>query len=869
MRITQLIQLSVLLPLALGLAAFLAVTLAPMNVNRAVWGGMTSAHINQTNFTATRARMATMGNFIENYFNQSDTDLSTAYDFARSLFQNALPVTQAYETYYGVTSIDPRVPSKDIDNAYLASDVYKYGVSQLSQVANLTYLNTSSLLDNVFRALFKASSLYDGIYMGFNTGLYRYYPYARMDSYNTMAYTCASNGQAVIGYDPRCRGWYVLAQNVDKTVYTSPYVDALTSTVLITAARRVTVNNALVGVLAVDFTMTQLDQLIVGTPILTNGYTFLMDGSGNLISYRNLVRTNGNIGVATKEPGIASSVWSALLTSQASGYQVVTKNGASWTLIYEYLPTTGYYLAALYPQSDIDAAATAFFAGVERELLVGTIVLSALMAVFIGVMLGIIHRCAQTYTQPITELTAIMARVAKADLDVERGDAAPISAEFEALGKCFDNILVAVKCGVKHYHAGNLDKALEAFDKGLQLVTVTQNHRGLSVCYNNKANVRKQQGYTDEAEQLYKLSIIHAQKQLAQETEARSIAAFNIMISYRYMNLGVLYKDRNQTGEALEHFTKALELARSYDNARGIAQITGNMGQLYLQLGQIDRAESLLAEAFEIIKGGHDEFSLQYAFMNFGLLEAFRHNFNGALAWFSYILVNFSNLDNYVQQIALDNMSICLKALGRHEEAARLHRSAGPAAVDKDMSFVLDVSGSMGGAPLAACKRSIEDILTHHISETDKVSFMIFNHETHQIFERLTRTHLAYMLSRVQSVRCEGGTVFYDALHAAYRKSVTVNEQAWLIALTDGADASSSLTWQRLAGVIRARPVNLILIAAGQVTTRNELQLICQAASSATTKGIFIEVGRNDSEIRNAFEKAAKLMLGQLHVDAL
>lgn len=869
MRITQLIQLSVLLPLALGLAAFLAVTLIPMNLNRTVWSNLTSIHINQTNFTATRVRVLTMGNFIENYFNQSGSDLGAAHDYATSLFSGQMSVARPYETYYGVATVDPRTPSRDVDNAFLASDVYKHGVTQFSQVANLTYLNESSVLDNVFRALFKASTLYDGIYMGFNTGLYRYYPYARMDSYNTMAYTCAGTGQAVIGYDPRCRIWYVAAQATDNTIYTSPYIDALTSTVLITAARRVMVGSMLIGVLGADFKMTQLDQLIVGTTIMTNGYAFLMDGSGDLISYPNLVRTNGNTAVGTKEPGIASSVWSTILAEKVRGYQAITKNGASWMLIYEYLPTTGYYLVALYPQSDVTAAATAFFAGAGQELLLGTIVLCGVMALFIVLILTTIHRCGRKYTKPITELTDIMGRVAKADLDVERGDAAPISAEFEVLGKCFDNILVAVKCGVRHYHAGNLTKALEAFDKGLQLVTITQNHRGLSVCYNNKANVLKQQGNTTEAERLYKLSIDHAQKQLERESDPRSIAAFQIMISYRYMNLGVLYKDRGNTTEALTNFSRALDLARETDNARGIAKITGNMGQLYLQLGQIDRAEALLAEAFEIIKAGHDEISVQYALMNFGLLEAFRHNFSGALAWFSYILVNFPNLDCYVQQIALDNMVECLKSLGRHDEAARLNHTVKPLVAEKDVSFILDVSGSMAGTPLASCKHSIEDIITHHLGDTDKISLIVFNNRVHRLFEKMTRAHLSFMLTRLHQVRAEGGTAFYDALLGAYRQAVTQESGTWLVALTDGADNGSATSPRELIATFQKKPLNLILIAAGRVETRDILIRICQAASSATTKGIFIEIGRNDSEIQEAFAKVAKLILGQLHVDAL
>src|SRR5207249_4577040 len=92
--------------------------------------------------------------------------------------------------------------------------------------------------------------------------------------------------------DPRCRSWYVNSKSVRNTViFTEPYNDAGTGTVLISASHSITdASNNLLGVVAVDVGMDSLEAAIVSEKILQNGYSYLIDSSGNVVVYPALQR---------------------------------------------------------------------------------------------------------------------------------------------------------------------------------------------------------------------------------------------------------------------------------------------------------------------------------------------------------------------------------------------------------------------------------------------------------------------------------------------------------------------------------------------------------------------------------------------------
>lgn len=90
-------------------------------------------------------------------------------------------------------------------------------------------------------------------------------------------------------YDCTQRTWYIQAVKApDEIVFTSPYVDAMTKSMVITISKAVKDNHgAIIGVLAADIYIDNIIDLVKNYTIGNGGYTFLLDDSGNILTHQN------------------------------------------------------------------------------------------------------------------------------------------------------------------------------------------------------------------------------------------------------------------------------------------------------------------------------------------------------------------------------------------------------------------------------------------------------------------------------------------------------------------------------------------------------------------------------------------------------
>ena len=97
------------------------------------------------------------------------------------------------------------------------------------------------------------------------------------------------NPEATIpeGYDPTQRGWYKSAASAGTTVVTDPYWDVLTNQMCGTIASPVYINGELVGVMAIDMTLTTVTDLTSSINFEDGVYGFLVDKSGNYVAHQN------------------------------------------------------------------------------------------------------------------------------------------------------------------------------------------------------------------------------------------------------------------------------------------------------------------------------------------------------------------------------------------------------------------------------------------------------------------------------------------------------------------------------------------------------------------------------------------------------
>jgi Ca-activated chloride channel homolog len=106
----------------------------------------------------------------------------------------------------------------------------------------------------------------------------------------------------------------------------------------------------------------------------------------------------------------------------------------------------------------------------------------------------------------------------------------------------------------------------------------------------------------------------------------------------------------------------------------------------------------------------------------------------------------------------------------------------------REMVFVVDVSGSMSGVPLALAKQAMREVL-HRLRPVDTFNVMTFAGSTQRLFESpaaANATNLRQALRFVDGARAGGGTYLADAVQRALSPSAAQGRHRYVFFLTDG-----------------------------------------------------------------------------------
>ena len=123
---------------------------------------------------------------IDIFFKESENNINTMYSYVQKSLTPTYPISQPYASYYGASPLT-MVPVNDVSGYPMASVIYIAAAagaattSAYAQVYATSYVNISSLYDNAFRAIYKSSQILEQLYMGFENGLMRIYPYKSLE----------------------------------------------------------------------------------------------------------------------------------------------------------------------------------------------------------------------------------------------------------------------------------------------------------------------------------------------------------------------------------------------------------------------------------------------------------------------------------------------------------------------------------------------------------------------------------------------------------------------------------------------------------------------------------------------------------------
>ncbi|MHA2080973.1 MAG: tetratricopeptide repeat protein, partial [Candidatus Thorarchaeota archaeon] len=793
-------------------------------------------------------------------------------------------------------------------------------------------LDVSSNMVNIFKALHEMNEDYRWLYMGFDLGisdqhLFRNYPfddliYWQWDENEEI-------GPPEDDYDPNAEDWYtnVVAQDPgdDSVVFTEPYIDASVGLV-ISMGRPVRFDNGtLIGVVSADVTMATINEKVLNTEVLSNGYSYLLDSSGDVVAHPDLGVFDDPVPIAMIEFGSSTSAeaiaFSSLLTStvliQESGQEEFQKNGQLWHMAFVNVSNTDYVLAIVVPDSDVIAPAIAMLNLVGTQTLILTIALGAVLAVVAGVISVVSYRRAHSVVEPITEMTRLVNKMARQDFT--RG-ITTAGAMYEEVGTTVDALLSfqeAARFGNQAFIRGDLNRALANYQNLLEISRRLEIDVGEQIMLLNIGNVFRQRGDTGNAMDYYKQSMAIAERILKKTKEDGTDEKDALVrVASLYHNMALVEMDRGHADRSMKLLEDAEAIDRTMQNQYGLAKRFDAMGLVLMRDGRYGQAQSKFDEAQEIAKSIDYQRSLAYIYYHEGELYQVQGKWKKAEDNYNEAISYGQETDElWLVVFAMQRLADVLDERNKpshdiRRKAEKLRRSI---MFKKSVTFVIDYSGSMQAQNrIRAAVRGALEILHSQVNPQDAVSVIVFNSSYRELLPLTIKGERDDDENRIvktlKSLKYPNyATAFYDALGRALEEleKIESSEHRWVIALTDGQDNTSEVySLDVLEGILterdrmkRKRPltiegfirdhhldVNLLIIGVGQelsqradterrirsaktgqrITTEELLESICERIP----QGQYISVVDSANvrlDIQKAFEKVGVLM-AQLEV---
>lgn len=201
-------------------------------------------------------------------------------------------------------------------------------------------------------------------------------------------------------YDPTTRLWYQEAlENKDKVILTSPYKDASTGNNVITIAKAVMSNDKIIGVVAMDCSLSTLTKKIGQKKVGNTGYVFLADQQGKIIAHPNTELINTD--TASK-----LSFWSQAAANE-SGFLDYKYNGESKFGVFQTNNITGWKLVASLSEEELTDD--------TRSILNTTLGIIGLMAL---ISIGVSIFFSSGISQNIKSLMYVFSKASEGDFTV-------------------------------------------------------------------------------------------------------------------------------------------------------------------------------------------------------------------------------------------------------------------------------------------------------------------------------------------------------------------------------------------------------------------------------------------------------------------
>jgi hypothetical protein len=325
------------------------------------------------------------------------------------------------------------------------------------------YINRSAQLDPLMRDLILNNDHYSWIYIEFEIGIQRTFPWTGVDT-------------TIFGpewHDYKQDDWYIDAKAAGGSIiWTAPYLDPYIGWI-VTISRAVYNGSEFLGVLGIDFTLNAITQTVGNIQLFDTGYGFLMDQEGWIISHPNVIFDPGEedpTNVEDVEP-LSGTILGAMKAGQ-SGFAEFTKGNKNYYISYRTIPISNYVLGIIVPAEEVLAPVIDLQNQIMLNLTIQIILMFfiigaiILLSVFIGV------KVSDTIVKPIKRLTDLALDLSTEDIrktSVEKSEMIEKldelieqDDEIGGLSRSFKNLFMMVRDqAISEDKQKNLDKTKE------------------------------------------------------------------------------------------------------------------------------------------------------------------------------------------------------------------------------------------------------------------------------------------------------------------------------------------------------------------------------------------------------------------------
>ena len=641
--------------------AFVTVSLIPILVISA-FSGLTIYEVSNDNANdaAAALRQEALANqlriandtslFIEERMQQYFDGVYMMEEYCENLFNGVIDIAPTYSYYWDPTQEAVRghpVPglsdeyydryssfeiSFEVSCYYMPRLYYEEPNDPFARSPDLEYfLNTSSNMDNIYRALHEANSDYIWLYMAFNPAfvdnhLMRNYPYD-----NLIYFQQDEDGnpvQPADDYEPIIEDWYTnpAVETGNRVVISSTYEDPSTGLVLSMGRPAHFTNGSLIGVVSADVTLQTILASVLNIQVLDSGYAFLLNADGSVIGHPSLEEEGQTIydlefGSSVSPDAIAfqSTLSTALATG--SGQTKYTKDAQEWFITYSRVENSNFLLAVVVPESEVIAPALAILESVRTQTFFLTAILVGVLAVVAAVVTMASYNRGQAVVEPIKEMTRLVEKMSQQDFT--RG-LTTSGAMYEEIGTTVDALLSfqeAMRFGNRAFIRGDLNRALANYQNLLEISQRLKIQVGEQTMFMNIGNVFRQRGDTGNAREYYNRALKIA-KEMLEEAKDGGMDETDAMarVASVYHNIALVEMDQQDYDEAMQFLEDAEAIDRTIGNNRGLAKRFDAMGLVQMRRGVHSAAQSKFNEALSTARAEGYDRSMAYIHYHLGEL---------------------------------------------------------------------------------------------------------------------------------------------------------------------------------------------------------------------------------------------------------